>query len=73
MCVGRRGGKEGEQREIKGVLEERRKKNNGGMEGERGQNEKKERRERGYLSVQAKLVLFNAFTHKPERQKNNNN
>ena len=42
------------------------------MEGERGQNEKKERRERGYLSVQAKLVLFNALTHKPERQKNNN-
>ena len=33
MCVGRRGGKEGEQREIKGVLEERRKKKMGEWKG----------------------------------------
>ena len=43
-----------------------------GEEDRMRQNEKKKRRERGYLSVQAKLVLFNALTHKPERQKNNN-
>ena len=56
--------------EMKRVLEERNKKRR--MEGKRGQNEKKERRKRGYLSVQVKLVLFNALTHKPERQENNN-
>ena len=42
-----------------------------GEEDRMRQNEK-ERRERGYLSVQAKLVLFDALTHKPERQENNN-
>ena len=54
----------GERRENRGSIrgeEIRREWENG------GQNEK-ERRERGYLSVQAKLVLFDVH----ERQKNNN-
>ena len=55
---------------MKKVLEERKKrKENGRMEGEEDRIRRREG-ERGYLSVQAKLVLFDALTHKPERQEN---
>ena len=71
MCRERREGRgeggrtEGDEKSIRGEG----KKERGEWKG-KGQNEK-ERRKRRYLSVQAKLVLFNALTHKPERQKNN--
>ena len=56
---------------MKKVLEERKKrKENERMEGEEDRIRRRREGERGYLSVQAKLVLFDALTHKPERQEN---